>query len=37
MSSSNILAVGSPINTSPSKAMFSFPKADRFPLSKRSA
>jgi hypothetical protein len=35
MSQSNILAVGSPINNSPSKQMFSFPKAERFSLSKK--
>ena len=35
MSQSNIHSSTSPINTSPSKQMFSFPKADRFSLSKK--
>ena len=35
MSSSNLHASMSPINNSPSKQLFSFPKADRFPMSKK--
>lgn len=32
---SNIHSSTSPINTSPSKQLFSFPKAERFPMSKK--